>query len=524
MGTKFSREVILLFAVSLLATCQSYGANVYWQGPAGGNYTTAANWSNNAVPSNSGFGQIISTANHCVINSAAVGPYIEIGGNDGSSGPAGYLDITVGASFTVYNSLYVALGGDAAVTMNGGTVNVASATYVGRTSSTGTLTMTGGHWITSQAYVALDELSTGHLVLGGNALFEVTTSHFYFDDWAGEPSLGNGTVEINGNAQLIIHDTAGPNGWRAKELMQGISEGKIFTSDDGKIPTLTYDPVTSWITLASSPRSSGSLAFIWGGGGPGNLWSTFGNWNFPLVPTSIDSVTISLPSSTCLIDSSVSDAACTDLIVGSSGNTGNLDITGGQLNVNYAGIGFGGTGIVTMSGGTANVATYTYIGRLGAIGTLTVTGGHWTTSQAYLALNAGDTGHLVLGGNGIFEVTTMHFYMDSQEMCQGTGTVEINGNAQLIIHDGLGGWRASQLNTAILAGRITTTDHGYAPIVIVDPATGWVTLKVAALPVLSCAELVAAGFGDKTDFNNDCHTNLEDLSVLASHWLMSPLD
>ena len=254
--------VIRMFvSVFFLATCQSYGANVYWQGPAGGNYTTAANWSNNAIPSNNGADQIISTANHAVISSAAVGPYVEIGGNSGSGGPAGYLDITTGASFTVYNSLYLAFGGNGTITMDAGAVNVAAVTYIGRSDATGTLTMTGGHWTTAQAFIALDELSTGRLVLGGNALFEVTTSHFYFDDWAGESPKGTGAVEINGNAMLKIHATGGADDWKYKELAQGILEGKVFTSDAGKVPTLSYDDNYIMLTSVPEPATMTILGF-----------------------------------------------------------------------------------------------------------------------------------------------------------------------------------------------------------------------------------------------------------------------
>ena len=251
---KMKFRLFVVVSAFLLVACQSYGTIVYWQGPDGGDYTTPANWSDGQAPSNNGYDQVISTANHAVISSSAVGAYVEIGGNSSGSGDPGYLDIIAGASFQVDNSLYLAFGGTGTLTMSGGTANVDAYTYIGRTpDKTGTLTMTGGHWTTGLAMMAIPEDSTGELVLGGDAIFEVTSAHFYFDNWSNNGMLGTATIEINDNAQLIIRDPAGFTGWRYLELEHAISIGQVFTTDAGKVPNISIGS-SGWLTLTSVPE------------------------------------------------------------------------------------------------------------------------------------------------------------------------------------------------------------------------------------------------------------------------------
>jgi hypothetical protein len=217
----------------------------YWAGLDDGLWSNSAYWSPYGVPKDNGVDLILNTSNHCLIDSSviAVSPYVEIGGNGGSGGNSGYLDIT-GGTFDVGNSIYIGFGGTGLVTMSGGTVEVDETTYVGRVDTEGTLTMTGGYWATNQAYIAYDTSDIGTLILNGGT-FEVESPHFYVRYYG-----GTGNVVINGDAKLIIHDA--PTGEKIDYIFTCIDNGWITTSDVNHVISAVADQ-NNVISITSKP-------------------------------------------------------------------------------------------------------------------------------------------------------------------------------------------------------------------------------------------------------------------------------
>ena len=77
------------------------------------------------------------------------------------------------------------------------------------------------------------------------------------------------------------------------------------------------------ISLVSMLLACNVLAdtITWDNGGTGNLWNVPENWDSDALPTSEDTVQISIPDANCVIDSSVT-AECLTVYVGSDGCLG----------------------------------------------------------------------------------------------------------------------------------------------------------------------------------------------------------
>jgi hypothetical protein len=120
-----------------------------------------------------------------------------------------------------------------------------------------------------------------------------------------------------------------------------------------------------------------AVEVYWTGAGPDQLWSTRDNWNPKVLPTAKDPMFVDGPDGThCVIAAGV-DAHCETLRVANSGNTTNLDITGGTFTVHggcYIGVDNpNGHGILNVSGGLFKSPDMN-LGLRGT-GTLNLTGG-----------------------------------------------------------------------------------------------------------------------------------------------------
>ena len=233
--------VVAVLLVLFLATCHSYGAYKCWQGANGAKWNVANNWNPSGVPTDNGDDLVFNTTNHCLIDSTvtnAAGTYIDIGFEG-----TGYLDIT-GGLLNAYK-LVVGYGYTGTIAMHGGTVNVATQTYVGRYGSSGLLSMAGGHWWTQSAYIAFYDGDTGELHMDGG-IFEVNSPNFYMKYYG-----GTATVSINGDAKLIIHDSVPIT--REDDILSYIENGWITTHNSGHVIAVDGNSISGLITITATP-------------------------------------------------------------------------------------------------------------------------------------------------------------------------------------------------------------------------------------------------------------------------------
>jgi len=187
------------------------------------------------------------------------------------------------------------------------------------------------------------------------------------------------------------------------------------------------------VCLVGNPLARAATR-TWDNEGGDNRWDTAANWSNDRIPGgSADHARIVLTDADeCLIDSLVS-AEPANVFVGYQGAAGDLRMTGGSFTPNNTHIGRdsvgrfilsdgvmnstnlmhvgddpGGVGTFTMSGGTANLGDNAdidwktlYIGRDGATGTVTISGGELHAGTVNVGNALGGVGTLVISGGTV---------------------------------------------------------------------------------------------------------------------------
>ncbi|HBG26917.1 MAG: hypothetical protein A2Y10_10560 [Planctomycetes bacterium GWF2_41_51] len=204
------KNFYLLFVIMTLIN-SAFGANATWQGDVVGSYTnwsTAGNWSTNAVPT--AFDNVFingTTYNPVIDNETANAADVSLMPGSGSSAS---LTIT-GGSLTVstYNlDLAYYAGGTATVTMSGGTVTATGAGY-------GTLHMNRPG--TERFYLNGGTINVRALTMGGDALLDIS----------------GGTLTIIGNAYNLVKDYENSGYISAYSGM-----GEVIVNYNGSITTV----------------------------------------------------------------------------------------------------------------------------------------------------------------------------------------------------------------------------------------------------------------------------------------------
>ena len=185
-------------------------------------------------------------------------------------------------------------------------------------------------------------------------------------------------------------------------------------------------PVCVVVLLVLLGRASAMI--YWDDGGPDHLWSTAANWSPDSIPTSMDPVSIDGPANThCEITAGIA-AQCETLRVGNSGNTTNLDISGGSLSASGAYIGVdnpSGHGILNMSGGVFSTGGL-QIGWRGT-GTLNMTGGTIELNDNLEVPGLTGAGTVNLHG-GTIRASDLRLTSASGSIDVGAGTLILDGD------------------------------------------------------------------------------------------------
>ena len=300
-------------------------------------------------------------------------------------------------------------------------------------------------------------------------------------------------------------------------------------------------------------------ASLWNDGGPDHLWKTANNWNPNAVPTSSDSVTISLVTGPTIDAGTTANAL--EIRVGATGGaTSIMTMTGGTLTtVNWFMLGTETSttkGRLDISGGVITLGPSTinghfWVGFRGT-GTVNMTGGTITVTNLFaIARDDGGAGtavgHVDLHGGTI---TADEFQMRGTTGT-GAGTMDITEGTLILSGDQTG-----LINGYVSNGWITA--YGGEGIVVVDYSLGKTTVtavggyETAYNPspkddakgvdpngVLSWSPAGSAVSHDVylgTDFNdvNDTirldgdadgsgHVDWNDVLIVTSLWLQSPV-
>lgn len=189
----------------------------------------------------------------------------------------------------------------------------------------------------------------------------------------------------------------------------------------------------------------------WTDGGAGQLFSTPDNWNTGAAPTASDDMFVDQPDEThCIVAEGV-DGQCGTLRVGNSGNTTNLDITGGTFTVKggcYIGVDNpSGHGILNVSGGVFTSPDMNL--GLRATGTLNITGGLVELGWALKIPGNSGTGKANLNGGvlkardlsltsalGFMDITAGTMILDGNDLDTLQGYID---DGRLTAYEGFGG-------------------------------------------------------------------------------------
>jgi T5SS/PEP-CTERM-associated repeat protein len=475
-----SRIITSAVAAMWLTACGSaFAANWDNGEPASDDWTDAANWSGDVLPT--GQNTWLDNDDTAVLYA---GDSDTVAGfwPGGTAGP----DLTIQGTLNTTGRMRIAetAGHTGKVTVDGGTLNVADHFYVGA----------GG---------------TGHLVVTNGGTVNQTVSGYGFQV---PPAWGTGTgtniVEVvDGTINtldlymkstgLIEMGSAGSivvDGNEESEIQGYVNSGWIVPIDSGDLISVNYDGTNTTIT-AGAPIPDGWTGAI------SSDWTVDGNWTYGSVPTG--SIYVSVPAP-AVIDSGVtatgvngyfSGAANTDITI-----QGTLDLSGllrialeneaatltiepgGALTVgSYFNVGFKGAGTFVMNGGTLDVGTQLglpspYAGANGSA-ILTLNDGAITADELFMnsagQINVG-SGSIVIAGN---ELSEIEGYVSSGYIVPidplGSIVVEYDGSgdtttiisevptAQILAVDFGADYVAAQINASSTRNGPTTGDYDF---------------------------------------------------------------
>ncbi|MCP4450932.1 MAG: hypothetical protein GY809_05680 [Planctomycetes bacterium] len=167
----------------------------------------------------------------------------------------------------------------------------------------------------------------------------------------------------------------------------------------------------------------------WTDDGPDQLFSNPANWDTGAAPAAADNMFVDTPDEThCIVTDGV-EGQCGTLRVGNSGNTTNLDITGGTFTVKggcYIGVDNpGGHGILNVSGGLFSSPDMNL--GLKATGTLNITGGMVELGWALKIPSNSGTGKANING-GILKARDLNLTSELGFVDITAGTMILDGN------------------------------------------------------------------------------------------------
>ena len=234
--------LVLAFASSALAT------QVWDGGGAGDSWSTATNWSGDAVPTSGDdvyFGDwTTASAGPAVVDGLGFGGTVYLG-NRVEGGPS-YLNVD-GGSLALAGNAYMGMGAgsNGTLTVNSGSVSVGGATIIGEAGS-GTLVMNGGTLTSTWQVLFGNAGGTGHVQLDGGTM----DVHSLI--------MTSGTMDITGGLLKMKWDyTPSINAFVAAGLITGYGgSGSVVVE---------YDTATEYTMVTAVPEPATMMLLGLGG-------------------------------------------------------------------------------------------------------------------------------------------------------------------------------------------------------------------------------------------------------------------
>lgn len=401
------RPVSLLHALGLitLALAPALQAQVLTSWNAGhGDWSTSANW-DNGVPGAADTA-IVANSGTAELTGAGSAKFLKVG----ESGVGGLL--ISGGTLTVASDSYVGnTGGAGAATVSSGSWSSAGSLVVGYNSGTGSLTINGGTVSASTVYVAFSGTSSGVLNLNGGVLATgQIVDHGGGGTGTGQINFNGGTLRATGNsASFIPNFTSGNLQLGAggafidtqaftvtiADILQGA--GGLTKQGTGTLNLLGFSTYTGGTTV-----SLGTLALAGRLADTGALTINGGTFSIGSVSDTVGAVTLDAGSITgtsgTLTGSSYSvHAGTVSAILGGTAaltkaTAGTVTLSG---NNTY-------TGNTTVSAGTLQVTGRTAAGSAVSVNRAATLGGTGTIAGG-VVLNAGA---ILAPGSGLGTLTT----------------------------------------------------------------------------------------------------------------------
>ena len=367
----------------------------------------------------------------------------------------GALDVTGG--FTTDTNAFAVTDTTGVITMKGGATidNNASATVLNITETTvritGALDVTAGFTTDSTAFAIAD--TTGIVTMKGGATLDNNTSSDILNITEATVRV-TGILDVTSNSTLASADIGGAYAAGTGSGVTIAAAGTI--SANGAI--LTDGAITSGVNGASG--AAGTLT-VNDGANPGA--ASFSVAGATGIITLHEGATIDNDTGTNTLTLTETNIA----LVGATTVTGALDVTGGFTTDSTAFAIADTTGIITMKDGatidndtgtttlTVTSTTITLIGATGITGALDVTGGFTTDTNAFAI--ADTTGVVTMKGGATLDNNSSADVLAITELTvQVAGILDVTGNSTLASLDVGGGSGAS--GATIAATGVATFD------------------------------------------------------------------
>lgn len=475
-----------VIALTAIAASSAHAATITWSNSAGGNYTTAANWSSATVPAsaddvvfslNNTYSVLFPTGSNRTNRSARVSGgdvTFNIGGaarNYTLTGTLSQQDLVVGGTTP------------ATLTLTNGKLATPS-TRVGSTSgTTGTLNVSTGATLDSDTYfIEVGGSGTGTLNInnGGDVLAA--------DVLLGAISGGNGTLSVTGSGSTLAGTGALTVGRFGSGTLD-VSGGATVTTATGQLGSVAGSKGTATITGAGSQwTTTGDLhvgGSANGAGGTGDLSTTTAGakltvggllkvWDQGSVTITyndfeVSSTGPSIPgaSSARSVEITGGGHLTTDgggLLAYGAGSTGTVTVTGPGSQWNLGGLSIGSSGagsLAIQNGGVVTSSTGVFAYHDGSSGTVTVdgTGSQWNVSGDQ-DIGYGGTGNLAIRNGGVVTSNSSTLGVGAYTNTSGTATIAGAGS-QWIISSSLVLGLNSAGSLEISDGGVVTNTDGY---------------------------------------------------------------
>ncbi len=357
--------------------------------------------------------------------------------------------------------------------------------FVGTNGSTGTVNADGSAVISvvRDLFIGAGNNSTGNVNLSGNASMSTSTGWIFLgrDSAAGTPSKGvvtmSGNSQLSGNGRLYIglSTSTGNSLTQSDNSKISLPNDNFFVANDGGSRG-TYNMLGGTLTTGDLRNDSGTATInqsggiidlrYWlhlgiNGGSNGTYTLSGGTINMGMNPDGSTNGGMQIhvgENGTGNLNVSNGLMTSTGLFDIGDGGTGHVVQSGGAINSGgETWIGQNGTGVGTyaMSAGTLNSASWFVVGRQGANGLLSMSGG--------LINNNG--GNFVIGDNGTSSMTMSGGAVNANSELwvgqngSGNGTLNISGG-QFTVNSWLAVGRSSATGLVNMTGGTVVKQGG----------------------------------------------------------------